>query len=607
MPCQRGRRAAVFLLLGLLVVVAVPLAVALVAVLDPTPHPLGEVAETEMRVRDVTTGHPPLVGLPGRIGELARQGSHPGPMSFYALWPTYRLLGQSAGALTAAGVVVHLAAIGVALWLAARRGGVPMALGVALLLSVLVAAYGGSLLTEPWNPHLPVLWWFAFLLAAWGVADADAPVLPVAVAAGSFCVQTHLPYGGVVGAVLLASVVAAVTTTVRRRDPGARRTLLVWGGVALVVGVLVWLPPLYEQVAEDRGNLTALWEHFSNPPEEAFGMDIAVHAVLDHLNVWNLVTRSGDVPPFAPANSIYPGLLLLTAWLASLVIARLRAPRLLPLHLVTGVALLAGTLSVSRIFGPPNSYLVLWLFGVTSLVVLAVVVTAVTVIGQLLEPRLDRRVVAAGTGALVAGLVVVTGLAASDAADTEPPRPELIAGFDAVIGPTVHALQQRGVTGGGPDGSYVVRVDDPGDGPTLTDGLVVALEREGLRAGVGPDGVIRARRSRVLAPGEATAELRLATGPGVDRWRRRPGYTEIASGDPRTPAQRRRYAALQRRAVEALRSAGLGDAADQVAAGEVDDVLGDTGLAAGVRTTLSEMAAMGKPMAVFVGPPEPSA
>ena len=44
----------------------------------------------------------PLIGLPGRIGTLAQQGSHPGPLSFYSLAPFYRLFGSSSWALEAA-------------------------------------------------------------------------------------------------------------------------------------------------------------------------------------------------------------------------------------------------------------------------------------------------------------------------------------------------------------------------------------------------------------------------------------------------------------------------------------------------------------------------
>ena len=91
---------------------------------------------TEFRVRDVFTADNPLIGLPGRIGEYPDQGSHPGPLSFYLLAPTYRVLGSSSWALEAATVVIHLAAIATALWIGQRRLGWKGVAAVAALLAL---------------------------------------------------------------------------------------------------------------------------------------------------------------------------------------------------------------------------------------------------------------------------------------------------------------------------------------------------------------------------------------------------------------------------------------------------------------------------------------
>src|SRR5437868_4854291 len=89
----------------------VPIAVAVFAFHKPTWTPVLDLAQTELRVRDVGTVNTPLIGLPGRIGTGAEQGSHPGPLSFYALAPTYRLFGSSAFSLQLASLVVHGGAI----------------------------------------------------------------------------------------------------------------------------------------------------------------------------------------------------------------------------------------------------------------------------------------------------------------------------------------------------------------------------------------------------------------------------------------------------------------------------------------------------------------
>ena len=97
-------------------------------------HPVLDLAMTEFRVRDVFTGHTPLIGLPGRIGTYPAQGSHPGPLSFYLLAPTYRALGQSSWSMEVGTVLIHLLAIGTGLWLMVRRlGWAGLAAGAALL------------------------------------------------------------------------------------------------------------------------------------------------------------------------------------------------------------------------------------------------------------------------------------------------------------------------------------------------------------------------------------------------------------------------------------------------------------------------------------------
>src|SRR5437660_11861356 len=82
---------------ALVAVLSIPLVIALVVLHQPRWYPLLDWAQTEIRVRDVISSHPPLIGLAGRIGPVGvNGGSHPGPLSFYALWPFWRLVGAAA-------------------------------------------------------------------------------------------------------------------------------------------------------------------------------------------------------------------------------------------------------------------------------------------------------------------------------------------------------------------------------------------------------------------------------------------------------------------------------------------------------------------------------
>ena len=389
------RRRDAWLVGALLVLLAVPLFIALVALHSPRWYPLLDMAETELRVRDVASTHAPLIGLAGRIGPFgANGGSHPGPLSFYALWPVWELFGRSAFGLQVANVVLDIAAMGTALWIAYRRGGLRLVLGLGAVLALLSRAYGAYLLTLPWNPYLPVLWWFVFLLAVWSVLADDLVLLPVAVLAGSFCAQTHISYVGLVGGLVVVVVVAVGYSAFRRRgDPAARRALRVWGLTALVLGVVVWTPPVIDQIVHTPGNLTTIRDYFSHPMTAPIGLHAGVNVVLGQLNPIALVTKVlvKDGHPRPAGGNRLPGLLLLVAWTASVVVAwRLRQRALLLLDLVLAAALALGVVSAARVFGFVWFYLFLWAWSLTALLLFVVGWTGVELCRARLDPTMPR-------------------------------------------------------------------------------------------------------------------------------------------------------------------------------------------------------------------------
>ena len=65
-----------------LAALAVPFVVAALVLRRPSWFAIDDYALIEMRVRDVASSHPPLVGLGGRIEHDGVPGSHPGPLAF---------------------------------------------------------------------------------------------------------------------------------------------------------------------------------------------------------------------------------------------------------------------------------------------------------------------------------------------------------------------------------------------------------------------------------------------------------------------------------------------------------------------------------------------
>ena len=601
---EAARRRPVLLASVLLFVLAVPLVLALGALRQPRWYPILDLAQTEIRVRDVGTTRSPLIGLPGRIGPFGRQGSHPGPLSFWALAPVYWLFGATSWALRVSSVALNLVAMAGAIWIAHRRGGLRLVLGVGVVLAVLARAYGAFTIAEPWNPHLPLFFWIVLLLAVWSVVDDDLPMLPVAVFAASFCSQTHIPYlGPSVALVALAVGVGAVRVYRGPPDPTARRRFVRWVLIAAGVGVVVWLPPVIDHLTANRSNFTVLWEHFSDPPEDPVGVGDGVRLLLVHLNPWTLLFDRvvTDTPQTTTDGSSLPGFGFLVVWAGGAAAAwRLRLRALLRLDLVLGVALVLAAIAISRIFGFVWYYLMLWAWGITALMILATLWAAGVLVSRRLEqPRRDRAATAAAC-TLAAALLALSAGFAVDAADTDLPTARLSKTLGAVTDPTADALADREP---GRDGDYLVTWDDPIAIGSQGWGLMNELDRRGFEVFVPEHQRGGATRYQVIDPADATAEVHLVIGEGIDAWAAKPGVERVAYVEPRSRAERAEYERLRVRVIADLEEAGLADAIPDVDS----NLLGAARQAAGLADTerrIVRMLELGLPTAVFVGPPE---
>ena len=600
------------LVAALAAVLILPLAVAVIAFHKPTWAPVLDLAQTELRVRDVGTAHTPLIGLPGRIGTGAEQGSHPGPLSFYALAPTYRLFGSSAFSLQIASLVVQGGAIVVALLIARRRGGKALVLGVAAMLALLVTGFGVTALTEPWNPYLPVLWWVVVLLAAWSVACGDIRMLPVVVAAGSFCAQTHVPYLVLcLGAGGLAA--AAAVVYYRRGDAAGRRSIITWSLVAVGVGVALWLPPTIDQFTHDPGNESILINHFTNPPpdEPIVGVRGSLQYVFEKLDVAHLsvhqLTHPGLLVSADPARhaNTTRGVIFAALWaVAAAASIKLRNRSLLLLHAFVALGVVLLIFDVSRIFGNVWYYLLLPVWGVAALMTIATVWTAAAFVGRSVSSERRSRLERAATVILLGVVVLFCGRLTWAAPSASHSDALISDELRSVVPGTVAALD-RGVGGAqGHDGRYLVAWDDAAYIGSPGYGLLNELDRRGFDVGAIAGLRVIATPQRVVSEAEATARIELATGIWVERWRALPGATEVAFIDPRSAAQQARYTQLRSEVITLLRARGFVDLVDKI-----DDNLFGAAIDSRVyqdpdfQPRFGEMLELGVPIGVFIAPP----
>lgn len=588
---------------GLTAVVVLPLLVALVALRTPRWYPLLDLAMTELRVRDVGTRHSPLIGLVGRLSSNGNQGSHPGPLSFWALAPVHRLLGGSAWSLMLGVVALNAAAVGLTLWAALRRGGTALALGLAAAFAVLLHLYGTQVLTEPWNPYMPVMWWPLTLVAVWSVLDDDLAMLPVAVVAGSFCMQTHISYLGIVAGIAALTVAALALRAWRLRgDRTALRRLGAWSGAALALGVVLWLPPLIDQLTNDPGNGSVVLDHFLEAEDEPIGVGRGAELFAVHLDPWRLAAGRGAI-----SGSVVPGLVLVAAWAAAAVATWRMTPApvdahrrdtLLRLHVVVAAALALGLVSAVRILGFVWHYLLLWGWGTTTLTLFALAWTAVLA-ARAAGPRAGRLATRGALALAAAVLVGWTAAFAAGARDAQPTQHRVSEAVGDVTAPLLEAIDRGDVAPGGRDARYLI---------TWTDGtyigspgyaLVTELERRGLDVGVAPPQGPGAVEHRVLRSADADAEVHVSVGPDIALWESRPDATMVAYADPRTDAQRARFEQARRDSIDQLVALGRDDLVELVDLAPFMLFLDDS-LPESTRATIAPLGDIGQPLAVFV-------
>ncbi len=583
---HRGRAIALTTL-----VVGLPLLVAAVALRTPTWHPVLDLAMTELRVRDVFGRHTPLIGLPGRIGEYPAQGSHPGPLSFYLLAPTYRALGSSTWALQAGTVLIHVAAIATALWIGARRLGWKGLAVVAALLAVAVRGYGDLQLTQPWNPNLPLLAWLVVLLGTWAVLCRDHRMFIPLVVAASYCAQTHVPYLLLgIGMVLLAAGgMAWQARGLADRGPLVRS--VAWGVAA---GAVLWLPPFADQVAHEPGNIRTLIDHFGSPPEAPLGVADGVRLALRHLDVW------AGIDGFVADGSVWRGLVVAGVWVVAAAVTWRAASRSLrALHVVVAAGLVLGTASMARIFGRPWYYLTLWAWGVTALLVGAVLWSAVA-----WWRRRTSSEPAPGVAAVAAVFAVVVSLASAVTfADAVPPEQRLSDAVGSLGAQTYDAVVAGTGVAPGADGRYLVRWSDAADIGSPGFGLLDDLERRGLDVAADPFFRVQVTGHRTREAAANDAQLHLATGAYVERWRAVAGAVEVATYDVRTDAERAEFEDVRRRFVERLAAEGLGELAPLVDT-NLFGISVDTRLSAADHADLARLIELGQPMSVFIAAPD---
>ncbi len=391
-------------------------------------EPTWDAATTAVRIRDVFSAHPPLVGMAALPAKGATTAySFPGALQLYLLAVPVKVLGTTWGLLLGM-AAINAAMCATAIWLVRRRLGERWAMVTAGFVTSLLWTLGSQVIVYPTPLLMGILPLFLLLISAWSVADGDAPALVVLAFVGNYLFLDQLKFIVVVPLVGLCALVLWVMYLRRcRRDDRPswvllRRRHLRWCGAGIALTALVWLPPLVGQLFYPAGNLGNLvhaftsgqvdarqYARFAPTTSGALGVVVSVTAVP---SLW--LPTSFANPPFNTKGggvSFLVGLVCALALFGLLAWGTVRARRRRDASMVTGVAIgVAGWvayLTTARLNPDSQGYLPRYFLGLWPLsAYLWLLVVYGLVAGR---PPLLRRARAYGRGgfAVIVGSVVV--------------------------------------------------------------------------------------------------------------------------------------------------------------------------------------------------------
>ena len=444
------------------------------------PYAIGDYAKIELYTRLAAEGSQ-------RVGTESRFHIHqPGPSFFYAVAPVYVLLGETTLAMGVASLLWNgfflLALLRSASRLAPGQG--PFVAAVAL--AAFLHARGLGLLASSFNPHAGLLPFGVALLASARLATGEARALPLLVLAGSVVLQCQFAW--VLGVTLpaLAGLLLLVVPPARRAlripslGPGLTRGSV---AAAVLVASALWALPVIDEFTgqyrnfhrmlamRERPRTPTPWPDTLRPAAEALSLERPAPSPLAAV----LVTPS----------------LLLCGWLA----ARRRAPTT-ALAVVAAVGVAAVPIVVRYM---PGKNFPTYLFAWGSMVTLG----ALLVVGVELAARAEHL---RGTRWLTAALLVaVSVVPLAEALASSPPLTTPRDKTSVAVEHLARQIQARAAIDVPAGRRFRMRVA-PSEDQAGAIGLILALDKAGLRFGVEPFGSCRVE-GRFTPRGDEWAEL----------------------------------------------------------------------------------------------------
>ena len=339
----------------------------------------GDGAILEFSTRSTASGHV-LTGPYSRY-----EFHHPGPAYFFVRIPLYYLFGRNASASYLTVSLLCMLSLGCVFLLLRKCSNRLMPVFFCLFTAILLCSLKPVIWLNDWNPFVIIFPLLLTFVSFTAVAAGFHRYLPIAVAAGSFSVQTHI---GSLPSVAAAAVFAGIFLIImfRRRskredtqsaDSSISKSIL----IASITAVIVWVPVLLHDILSGSGgNLSGILRFFREVSPElslkrSFSIWVdAVSGLEGSIIAGEYLRRMGIL-------FLIKGIIVFVRLILLFVCCRIlyRKNRtsftviaggmLLLLHLTTFI-------SISQVRGEPHTYLFLW-FAVLGLLSWTVILSSI--------------------------------------------------------------------------------------------------------------------------------------------------------------------------------------------------------------------------------------
>ncbi len=324
-----------------------------------------------------------------QLGVFDHNGwNHPGPTYFYVLSVVYRVLGSGAKAMFVGATLINALAAVACVAVVRKRTTPARALWAALwvcVLGIILAAADPSSITysegalgglvSPWNPMVVIFPLLLFVLLCAAAMDRSPLSLLAALLVATFLVQTNISTLVLVGALFVVAwrwswAPPCSTTGGVATAPGGRASVepgcaLAWAAAGGVAFVLMWLPPVVQQLTNHPGNLTLIdrfftGDHATPTFSESLAAVVAVYGVLLRGPAEVMTSYLGHTPHNVVLASIAT-LVALGAGAVAVGVGVVQRSRFAAgLGILSLVGFAAMVLSVSHVVGEVFGYLVVW-------------------------------------------------------------------------------------------------------------------------------------------------------------------------------------------------------------------------------------------------------